>query len=121
MLLERLLMPIRTNSLYCEISNSRNSNNLHEFNCSKSSYLVDPYRPHSGACRNENGRYDDKGSGSGNSLLACKQSCDATQGCRAVSWNGNNHCYMTSQKWHQLHLKVNGNAIRKVTNNNIHK
>ena len=59
--------------------------------------MVDPYRPHSGACRNENGRYNDKGSGSGNSLLACKQSCDATQGCGAVFWNGLDHCYMTSQ------------------------
>ena len=60
-------------------------------------YLADHYIPHSGACRNENDRYDDKGSGSGNSLLSCKQSCDVTQGCGAVSWNGLDHCYMTSQ------------------------
>ena len=59
-------------------------------------YLADHYIPHSGACRNENDRYDDKGSGSGNSLLSCKQSCDVTQGCGAVSWSGN-LCFMTSE------------------------
>ena len=37
-------------------------------------------------------------SGPGNSLTACKQKCDKTQGCGAVSWNGNyGGCFMTSQ------------------------
>ena len=58
-------------------------------------YLIDLYRIHSGACRNENDRYDDKGKGSDISLLACKLSCDAAKGCGAISWDDNT-CYMTS-------------------------
>ena len=49
----------------------------------------------SGACRNENGEYKDKGAVNVGSLLSCLQKCDATQGCRAVSWNGT-RCFMTS-------------------------
>ena len=53
---------------------------------------------YSGACRNQNDEYNEKGSGSGASLYACQKSCDATQGCGAVTWDSlSKTCYMTSQ------------------------
>ena len=50
---------------------------------------------HSGACRDQNGQYKDKGTVYGVSLLRCHQSCDTTQGCGAVSYKGD-MCFMTS-------------------------
>ena len=55
----------------------------------------------SGACRNQNNKYDDIGGAAVSSLMACQQKCDTTQGCGAVSWRIENcgsctNCYMTS-------------------------
>ena len=62
---------------------------------SRSITLFKGYTEHSGACRNANNRYDDRGSEHDNSVQACQQRCDATKGCGAVSWNGSD-CHMTS-------------------------
>ena len=53
------------------------------------------YTEYNGACRNENNQFSEFGSPILGSLLACQQKCDDTEGCGAVSWNGNS-CLMTS-------------------------
>ena len=59
--------------------------------------MIVVYKKHFGACRNENDQYDDKGKLVGDSLIACKQKCDETQGCGALSWSVKFEiCYMTS-------------------------
>ena len=43
------------------------------------------------------GEVNDVGSPSVNTLLECKQRCDATPKCGAISWNGNYRgCLMTT-------------------------
>ena len=58
-------------------------------------HFLSVYEKHSGACRNENDKYNDIGTYSVSSLTECLEKCDLSIRCGAVSWNGNT-CYMTS-------------------------
>ena len=53
------------------------------------------YKEYDGKCRNEDNDYDELGTDAQESHTECQKKCDETEGCGAVSWNGNT-CFMTS-------------------------
>ena len=54
------------------------------------------YNKFDGACRNENGNYDDLGRFDVDSLDSCQQKCNQIPRCNAISWHYDGRCRLTS-------------------------